>query len=139
MAKFCWAGGCNAAFRRLKANGQFHELFGWNGVLRIFFFHQKWQWIGFSWKKSFETCFVYFATLPKQLTTIKCFQKKTKDWFEIFSKTANFLTFLMKKENSQNTISAKKFVKRTVCLQPSKCLIGVTYYFLNASVNCYIL
>ena len=33
--------------------------------------------------------------------------ERTKDWFETFSKTANFLTFLMKKENSQNTISAK--------------------------------
>ena len=70
---------------------------GWNGVLRIVFFHQKWQWIGFSWEKTFERCFVYFATLPKQVTTIKCFQKKTKDWFENFSKTAHFLTFLMKK------------------------------------------
>jgi hypothetical protein len=33
--------------------------------------------------------------------------ERTKDWIETFSKTANFLTFLMKKENSQNTISAK--------------------------------
>ena len=58
-----------------------------------------------------------------QLTTIKCFQKKPKDWFENFSKTANFLTVLMKKENYQNTISAKTFVKRTGCLKPSKCLV----------------
>ena len=28
----------------------------------------------------------------------------------------------MKKENYQNTMSAKKFVKWTVCLQSSKCL-----------------
>ena len=69
----------------------------------------------------------------------KGLSKENKRLVGNFSKTANFLTFLMKKENSQNTISAKKFVKRTVCLQPSKCLIGVTYYFLNASVNCYIL
>ena len=43
--------------------------------------------------KSFKTCFVYFATLRKQLTRIKWFQKKTKDWFENFSITANFLSF----------------------------------------------
>ena len=49
--------------------------------------------LAFLEKKSFETCFVYFATLPKQLTTIKCFQKKQKTGFEIFSKTANFLSF----------------------------------------------
>ena len=70
-------------------------------------------------------CFVYFAKLQKQLITIKCFQKKTKDWFENFSKTANFLTVLMKKENYQNTISAKTFVKRTGCLKPSKCLVAM--------------
>ena len=64
----------------------------------------------------------YFATLPKQLTTIKCFQRKTKDWFENLSKTANFLTFLMKKENFQDPISPKKFVKRTGCLEPSRWL-----------------
>ena len=60
--------------------------------------------------------------LIKQLSTIKCFQKKTKDWFENFSKTANFFAFLMKEENSKIIILAKKFVKRTRCLQPSKCL-----------------
>ena len=54
-----------------------------------------------------------------------------KDWFEIFSKTANFLTFVMKKENSQNTISGKKFVNCTGCLQPSKCLVPRGHYHLE--------
>ena len=116
----------NQTFIRLKVNGVFHELFGKNGVLRKKNFIRNSNKLAFLEKKSFETCFVYFATLPKQLTTIKCFQKKTKDWFENFSKTDNFLTFLMKKENSQNTISAQKFVKLTFCLQPSKCLNTTT-------------
>ena len=30
----------------------------------------------------------------------------------------------MKKENSQNTVSAKKSVKRTACLQPRKTLVA---------------
>ena len=33
----------------------------------------------------------------------------------------------MKKENSQNTISAKKFVKLTVCLQSSNSLIVTVF------------
>jgi hypothetical protein len=32
----------------------------------------------------------------------------------------------MKKENSQNTVSAKKSVKRTGCLQPRKTLHGIS-------------
>ena len=64
---------------------------------------------------------------------------KTKDWFEKILKTASFLTFLTKKENSKNTISAKKFVKRTGCLQPSKCLIVnpfLEYYWLISLLSC---
>ena len=45
----------------------------------------------------------------------------------------------MKKENSQNTISAKKFVKRTVCLQSSKCLIQTTHKFeyFSLQISCF--
>ena len=58
-------------------------------------------------------------------------EEKTKDWFEKLKITANFLTFLMKKENYQNTISAKKFVKLTVCSQSSKCLIHTSINVKN--------
>mgnify|MGYP007022712822 CR=1 FL=1 len=71
---------------------------------------------------------VYFATLPKQLTTRKCFQRRPKYWFEFFSKTANFLLFMMKEENFLNTISAKKSVKCNVCLQPRKTLFANMYH-----------
>ena len=37
----------------------------------------------------------------------------------------------MKKENYQNTISAKKFVKLTVCIQSSKCLIHTSINVKN--------
>ena len=51
------------------------------------------------------------------------FRRNQKTELKIFSKTSNFLTFVMRKENFQNTISAKNFVKLTGCLQPSKCLV----------------
>ena len=49
-------------------------------------------------------------------------QSKQSKFQRILSRKANLLSFMMKTENSQNTISAKKFVKLTVCLQSSKCL-----------------
>ena len=53
---YCGLINSEQSFPRLKANGPFHRLFGWNVFLRIFFFSSE---IGFSWEKSFETCFVY--------------------------------------------------------------------------------
>ena len=44
-------------------------------------------------------CLLY-QTLPKQLATKKCFQKKTKDWFEKISKTANFLSFYKRNQTT---------------------------------------
>ena len=64
--------------------------------------------IGFSWEKSFEKCFVYFVTLPKQLTTIKCIQKETEEWVVIFSKTADFLSFY---KRNQTTIVTSFYPK----------------------------
>ena len=47
------------------------------------------------------------------------------------------MTFL-KKENSQNTISAKKFVKRTGCLQPSNSMVksSITKRLFQNTYNC---
>ena len=59
-------------------------------------------------QKSFEKCFVYFVTLPKQLTTIKCIQKETEEWVVIFSKTADFLSFY---KRNQTTIVTSFYPK----------------------------
>ena len=118
LCKMCWE--VAEGFPRLSVNGPFHRLLGWIGVLIIVFFHQKWQWIGFSWKESYETCFVYFATLSKQLTTIKCFQKKTTA-LKIFKTSQLFVIFWTKP-----FILPKKFVKGTICRQRSKSLAAST-------------
>ena len=73
--------------------------------------------------KNFQTvlCFLLKTLYCCQLLGQCC--KVNKACFKGFlSRKANLLSFLMKKENSQSTTSAKKFMKRTVCLQPSKCL-----------------
>jgi hypothetical protein len=58
-------------------------------------------------------CLLYNTT--QAADNKKCFQKKTKDWFENFSKTANFLTFLMKKRKfSKHHFSQK--VREMDCL-----------------------
>ena len=71
-------------------------------------------------EKFFETCFVYFATLPMQLTTIKCFQKKTKNGLKNFQNSPLFVLFWSKQDNHCYFILPKKSVKRTICRQHRK-------------------
>ena len=52
-------GPSHQTIRRLKATGTFHKLFGSNGVLRIFFFHQKLQKNDCFWK-IFKPAFLEF-------------------------------------------------------------------------------
>ena len=77
--------------------------------------------ICFLFFKKFKPVFCFFlkALYCCQLLGYCC--KVNKAYFKgIFSRKANLLSFLMKKETSQSTISAKTFLRRTVCLLESQ-------------------
>ena len=68
-------------------------VFGWKVVLRIFFFHKKWQWIGFSWKKIHWNMLCLLCNTTQAADNNKVLPEENKEWFEFFSFIANFLSF----------------------------------------------
>ena len=75
--------------------------------------------LSISWEKSFETWFVYFAIIPKRLTRIKCFQKKT-EWlvWNFFKNSQLCVVLWTKPDNNLYFILLKK--KRIIYRQPRK-------------------
>ena len=69
--------------------------------------------LAFPEKKLFESCFIYFATLPKQVTAIKCFQKKTKNGLNFFQKQPTFCHFTNQTRQQSLLHSTQK-----VCEEP---------------------
>ena len=92
------------SFPRLKATSAFHEHFGWNSLLRIFFFHQILQKnVGFL--KIFKTVLFFFSESTLLLSA---------SWVvlqSIFLKKSHLLSFLMKK---------RKFSKNHFCQKVGK-------------------
>ena len=90
------------------------------------FFHQKCQKVGCFWNISNQS-FVFFW---KHFIVVSCLGsvgKYTKHVSKDFSQEKpSYCHFWWKKENSQKTISAKKSLKRTVRIQPSKTLAATS-------------
>ena len=112
------------SFPRLRANGLFHGLFGWNGLLRISFFSSE---MTMNWEKSFETCFAYFTSLSKQLTTIKCFQTS---FIFFFKNDQLFVIFWTKPDNNHYLILPKKSWNRPFADSLGKLWYDLTLYLL---------
>ena len=72
-------------------------------------------------EKNYNLCFLlktlYFCQLLEYYCTVNTARCKV-----FCSRPANLLSFLMKKDNSQDTVSAKKSVKGTIRKQPRKTL-----------------
>ena len=68
----------------------------------------------FFWEKSFKTWFVSFATLPKQLTRVKCIQKKKKTDLKIFQKQPTFCHFTKNTRQQSLLHSTKKIFEKFV-------------------------
>ena len=93
---------------RLKAAGTLHELFGWSAVLRI----RNVKKLAFL--KKILTSLMFSSEITLLLSAAWVLLQNKESMFQrIFFKRSH----LMKKENSQNTVSAKKFVKLTGCFQ----------------------
>ena len=89
---------------RLKAAGTLHELFGWSAVLRI----RNVKKLAFL--KKILTSLMFSSEITLLLSAAWVLLQSKESMFQrIFFKRSH----LMKKENSQNTVSAKKFVKLT--------------------------
>ena len=91
-------------FRRLKADGPFHDLFGWCGALRIFFFSSEMTINWLLLKKIL--CLLCNST--QAADNNKVLSEENKELFEKILKTANFVSFW---EQNQTTIITSFYPK----------------------------
>ena len=122
------------SFPRLSANRSFHGLFGWNSVLRIIFFSSE---MSVNWLFLREFLWNMLCLLPRQLTSIKCSQKNTKNCLKKFQKHPPFWHFMNETSQQHYFILPKKSVKRTVCRQSRKTMWTALYDY-NVWMFCYL-
>ena len=100
------------SFPRLSANRSFHGLFGWKQCFKNYlFFIRNVSKLAFLERIPLNM----LCLLPRQLTSIKCFQKNTKNCLKKFQKQPSFWHFMNETSQQHYFILPKKSVKRTVC------------------------
>ena len=66
-----------------------------------------------------------------------CYKVNKACFKGFFSRRANLLSFLMKRDNSENTVSAVKSLKRTICRWPRKTLAhSIPYWLVWIEILC---
>ena len=124
-------------FPRLKANGPFHELFGWNGVLRIVFFSSELTMNWLFLRKILWNMLCLLCNTTKAADKNKMLLEENKRLVWIFFKTAIFLSFY---EQNQTTIVTSFYPKSSwngpvADSQGKLCLQAMVFQWLGKKID----